>query len=86
MLHGLEALAIERQNLQLTVDVHAELLHRINTENDPINSMELLPNQRRRAMRDPIVGLVNNEGEKEGSEVESDVPYAVFSSDEEEDI
>src|ERR1700742_4758407 len=36
MLQGLEELAAEQQNLQLTVDAHAALFVQMNTENDPI--------------------------------------------------
>ncbi|KAE9393107.1 hypothetical protein BT96DRAFT_999737 [Gymnopus androsaceus JB14] len=87
MLRGLEALATERAYLQHSVDVHAASLEQMNSENNPINSMELLPNQRRRALNDPTVGFHEEQEVKEWEDEEqeeSDVACAAFSDDEAE--
>ena len=86
MLQGLEELAAEHENIRLTVDSHAVLLIQMNTNGHPINSMELLPNQQHRNLKDPVVGHLSTATREEDLELDSDVPHAVFSSDEEEDV
>lgn len=83
LLAGLELLLLEG-DLQGVVNEHAATVQQMNTDNEAVNQMDLLPNQRRRALNDVTVGF--QVVERTGQEgYESDVAYAAFSDDEIED-
>ncbi|KAJ3753696.1 hypothetical protein EV360DRAFT_53031, partial [Lentinula raphanica] len=82
LLAGIEAIAAGE--ITAAVDAHARTVARMNTYEDDINHMALLPDQCRRTLNDILVGGFHQvEGDKDGVP-ESAVVYTTFSSDDEE--
>ncbi|KIK57349.1 hypothetical protein GYMLUDRAFT_246997 [Collybiopsis luxurians FD-317 M1] len=82
LLAGIEAIATGE--FDAAVSAHAETVHRMNSNDNDINRMDLLPNQRPRILNDATVGF-HQIVMDDRSVKESDIIYAAFSDDEPDD-
>ncbi|KIK57351.1 hypothetical protein GYMLUDRAFT_246999 [Collybiopsis luxurians FD-317 M1] len=85
VLSGLQIQVAQVAGLELAVNLHAATVQRMNSDEDEINKMELLPNQKHQNLHDTTVGLQDVAGDGDGAGNESEIPYALFSSDDEEE-
>lgn len=85
LLNGLRTFLEGQELLNQAIQDHIETVQRMNCDEDTVNQMELLPDQRQRNVNDMAVGVSAGQSScsKEGEE--SDVPMAQFTSDEEDD-
>lgn len=82
LLAGIEAVAAGK--LMVVMDAHAQTVQRMNSDDNEINQMDLLPDQRPQGLGDAAVGF-HQVIQDSRSVRESDIVYAAFSDDEPEE-
>jgi hypothetical protein len=85
LLSGLQSRVAAADELELAIDSHAVTVQRMNSDDNEVNKIDLIPNQKRRTLRDPAVGLQIIDSTDNNEVVESEIPYAAFSSDDSEE-